>query len=635
MVTAYDPDRVLFVQDASGGVFVYHTGARLPIRPKQSVQVTGVAAQGHYSPFIHTPIVRALETSVNVEPKRVSLAQLQRGGCDAQWVETTGNVRSSKITDGRLSLELADPPYRLTVWIPEFAGHEFLPLLHSDVRIRGVVGIAQTPRGELAGFQLFANALSDIIVLRPALDPGSLPLSSVANLKSNHVRTGEPKAVRVRGVVSLSRANAMVFIQDSTGGLELSTISTHSNLPPGTVIEVLGYPGDLMGPARLEDVTLRILGTNAPPKPLRATADDLQLSRHDNELLELEADFLGLAESPSSGVELMLQTERGFLQAKLDAGAASPLLGDLKPGTRLRLTGVSHTRTTSGGEAAVALLLRSLQDLVVISRPVVPPALTPGRLALAAGVIGALVIIAWWLLRRQRLRTEHILELQATLQSEMRQRDQQLRRVMQDRERIARDLHDDIIQSIYAAGLRLEDCRRLVRPSPEEVESRLKAVVQTLNDTIKSVRGFIAGLEPKALNGRELKTALKSLALTSGEGPTQFQFHVDQTGANHLTSNQATQLLHIAKEAMTNSLRHARAANITVSLQPHENAIRLEITDDGIGFVPGEEGATGQGLRNIAARTRDLGGTMETFSSPGQGCRILITVPQRNNHESD
>lgn len=115
-------------------------------------------------------------------------------------------------------------------------------------------------------------------------------------------------------------------------------------------------------------------------------------------------------------------------------------------------------------------------------------------------------------------------------------------------------MHDDIIQSIYAAGLGLEDCRRVVR-SPEQAEARLVAAIQMLNHTIRGVRGFIAGLEPKVLSGHEFKTALKSLALTSGDGPTQFQFQVDSSGANSLTSTQATQLLHIAKEAMSNSLR--------------------------------------------------------------------------------
>src|SRR5262249_10473117 len=153
-----------------------------------------------------------------------------------------------------------------------------------------------------------------------------------------------------------------------------------------------------------------------------------------------------------------------------------------------------------------------------------------------------------------------VLEVQAALQSEMRQGEQQLRRSMEERDRIGRDLHDDIIQSIYAVGLNLEDCRRVIKQSPQQAEERIGSAINTLNNTIRNVRGFLSGLEPKVLNGREFKTALKSLALTSGDNHP-FQIEVDAAAANSLTSVQATQLLHIAKEAMSNSLRHAQATN--------------------------------------------------------------------------
>ena len=194
-------------------------------------------------------------------------------------------------------------------------------------------------------------------------------------------------------------------------------------------------------------------------------------------------------------------------------------------------------------------------------------------------------------------------------------------------------MHDDIIQSIYAAGLSLEGCRRMVRKSPEQVETRLAASILTLNNAIGSVRGFIAGLEPKVLNAGEFKIALKSLALTSGDGPTQFKIDVDPAAANQLTSTQATQLLHIAKEAMSNCLRHAHASGVIVSLHPAGAGFCLEIRDDGAGFDPAPSGGAGHGLRNMAARAREMEADLEIVSAPDQGCRILVTVPRRNPNE--
>jgi signal transduction histidine kinase len=147
------------------------------------------------------------------------------------------------------------------------------------------------------------------------------------------------------------------------------------------------------------------------------------------------------------------------------------------------------------------------------------------------------------------------------------------------------------------------------------------------------VRGFISGLEPKVLNGREFKTALKSLALTSGDGPTQFQIDVHPSAAGGLTSAQATQLLHIAKEAMSNSLRHAQASCVNVSLQPASVGVTLEVNDNGIGFNPETTSGTGHGLRNMMARAREIAAELKIISAPGQGCRILVIVPLRNANE--
>jgi signal transduction histidine kinase len=127
---------------------------------------------------------------------------------------------------------------------------------------------------------------------------------------------------------------------------------------------------------------------------------------------------------------------------------------------------------------------------------------------------------------------------------------------------------------------------------------------------------------------------LKSLALTSGDDPTQFQLEVDPSAANRLNPTQATQLLHIAKEAMSNSLRHARASALVVSLLPTNTGLRLEVFDNGEGFNPQALDAKGHGLRNMTARAREIGADLQIISAAGQGCRILVNVPQRDANEN-
>jgi signal transduction histidine kinase len=637
LVTCYDHDRVFFVQDETAGVFVYYTGDRLPFHPGQCVQVTGSAAQGRFSPIIDSPTIQAWETGRAIHPQPVSLAQVCFGGLDAQWVELTGVIRAQTVSDSRLRLELADPPHRIDIWIPNYQGYQQLPLAGSVVRVRGVVGSRINDRGQLEGFQLFANTIADITVLHPSLaDPFSTPPRLLRDLKAHYVRIGAPGYVRVRGVVTLCWPGRALFIQDATGGLEVRSQAPLDDLVvPGTAVDVAGFLGPVLEAPLLEGAWIRKLGTNVPPQPVcLSSAEELFHGAYNNQLVEIEAQFLGRANSPSNGLTLALQAGSRFLTVLLDAPRPQGKLTGLEPGCRLRLTGVCRSQAGRGADPAVSLLLRSPMDVTVLSPP--SPTRRPYQaLAALAILASAGLAAALWLFQRQRRQTQRVLQRQVALEAEMRQGEQQLRRSIEERERIGRDLHDDIIQSIYAVGLGLEDCRRVVRQSPEQAEPSLVTAIHALNNTIRSVRGFIAGLEPKVLHGRDFKTALKSLALTSGDGPAQFQIEVDSAVANGLTSSQATQLLHIAKEAMSNSLRHAYASGLAVSLHPVGVGARLEIRDDGAGFDPDAVGGTGHGLRNMTTRARDIGAELQIISAPGQGCRILVTVPHGNSNEPD
>jgi signal transduction histidine kinase len=635
-VTCYQHGLVLFVQDETGGVFVYYTGERLPVRAGQSVEVTGVAKPGRYSPIIEPQRIEPVADGPAVGPRPVSLGQVLLGGLDAQWVEFTAVVRSLNLSKGQLSLGLADPPQRVTLWISNFEVSEHPPPIGSIVKVRGIVTAVLDALGHLRGFQIIANTLADIAVLQPGpADPFLRPASLIGDLESYHARRGLTGLAQVRGVVTLCWPGEGVFIQDSTGALEVRSQRPVDDLVPGTLVAVAGFLGPAAGAPLLEDAIIRRLETNAPPQPLRVSSDALFRGRHDGQLVEIEARFLGPGSVASNRLALALQDNGGLVTALVDPSLATGALAKLAPGSRLGVTGVCRREAPPGTEPAVYLLVRSPKELALIS----PPPSTPrfGVEVLASGVILTTVGMgaALWFLLRQRRRTEHMLELQASLRTEMREGEQQLRRSIEERERIGQDLHDDIIQSIYAVGLSLEDCRRMMRQSPEQAEPRLAAAIQTLNDTISSVRGFIAGLEPKILNGREFKTAVKSLAVTSGDAPVHFKIEVDPAAANRLTSAQATQLLHVAKEAMGNSLHHAQASEITISLSPLAAGVRLEVHDDGVGFDPHAPRDTGLGLRNMTARAQKIGANLEIRSSPGQGCRIVATVPDRKSHEPD
>jgi signal transduction histidine kinase len=114
----------------------------------------------------------------------------------------------------------------------------------------------------------------------------------------------------------------------------------------------------------------------------------------------------------------------------------------------------------------------------------------------------------------------------------------------------------------------------------------------------------------------------------------QFALDIDTQAAEALNGRRAAHLVQIAREAMSNSLRHAHAKSTVVSLRKENGCVRLEIRDDGAGFEPGTLANRGHGLRNIAARANEIGARSEIISSPGKGTRILIEISDdRQPHE--
>jgi len=322
------------------------------------------------------------------------------------------------------------------------------------------------------------------------------------------------------------------------------------------------------------------------------------------------------------GVVTLLLESRGhnFAACLPDAGASA--FSDLRPGSQLRVTGVVELdRPAEGARPLVSLWLRSPADAQLM---VPPQRRIDWPLVLAIGLPGlaGCAGLGWLIVARQR-RWQRI---QDAFEASQRG----LQDSLNARERMAQDLHDSVLQSVFAAGLGLEDCRRKLRSAPDQADEQLKAAINSLNGSLREIRRFIGGQEPQAIGGHEFKAALKSVALTIGESAGQFSIEVHPSAAGRLTTEQATELLNIAKEAMSNSLRHARASRTVVSLQPENGLIRLEVADDGVGFdLESARDTKGIGLRNMERRARSLGARLQLNSAPGRGTRIIVELPQQ------
>jgi signal transduction histidine kinase len=199
--------------------------------------------------------------------------------------------------------------------------------------------------------------------------------------------------------------------------------------------------------------------------------------------------------------------------------------------------------------------------------------------------------------------------------------------VVEERERIGRDLHDGIIQRIYGVTLSLDDVPELVEPSNPEVASRVDRAIDALHATIGELRTFIFGLGPQLEQRESLLEALQALAAeVRANVPIKIAVHA--VADPDVSADTASELISIAREALSNVARHAGATAASVNLSTPDGALRLEITDDGRGFdvaqqLPPEH----RGLRNMEQRAGRMGGALSIESARGDGTRIIVELP--------
>ena len=204
--------------------------------------------------------------------------------------------------------------------------------------------------------------------------------------------------------------------------------------------------------------------------------------------------------------------------------------------------------------------------------------------------------------------------------------DRQRLALLDERERIAKELHDGVIQGLYAVGMTLQATHARADEA-DAVRTRLDAAIESIDAAIRDLRNYIFGLRPGILADRQLDQALRELGreLEERSGVVTV-VDVDPAMASQFASA-STQLIQIAREGLSNVARHAQATTCRLSLVRRGNQAVLEIDDDGRGFDSQRVRAGGQGLRNMRERVNAMGGDVALHSSPAQGTTIEIRLP--------
>ncbi|HEX5590190.1 MAG TPA: GAF domain-containing sensor histidine kinase [Candidatus Limnocylindrales bacterium] len=204
--------------------------------------------------------------------------------------------------------------------------------------------------------------------------------------------------------------------------------------------------------------------------------------------------------------------------------------------------------------------------------------------------------------------------------------------VLDERVRIGRDLHDGIIQGIYAVALSLEDVPELMADDPADASQRVDHAIDRLNTTIGEIRTFIVGLGADSTQvaiGSRLAGLADELLLSSGARMALDLDLADVVEVDEgLSHEAATQLLQIAREALSNAIRHSGAPRARLSLRALGDEAVLTVEDNGVGFDPSAPRGPGHfGLANLHDRAASVGGSLEITSRIGSGTRIIVRLP--------
>lgn len=640
---------LLFVQDVTGGIYVHPGG--LPVEMKRlaagtEVDLEGVTAAGRFAPFVEGRGGRILGLAPLPEPTWVSPDQLSDPRHHSQWVELSGAVRAVRIAPGSqeveqeaiLSLGSRAGRFAAVLYGPEALNPALTNLVGALVRARGVYGSIFNEHRQLVGMRLFVTSARDLLVDQPAgADPFTSAPRPVASLMQFDPGPDTPTRVPVRGVVTLVAEDGF-FLEDASGGVKVQPVVV-SPVSAGQTVVVTGFPawGDWY--PVLEDAEVRLLGRGALPQAPLITAAQALGGDYGCRRVCLDALVLETSRH-SQTATLVLQAGEDIFPARLVRGQNS-LPSSVREGSLVRLTGVciNQSRTTpdaglpvSGPSgpwrpqavrpSALHLLLGAAGDVTVLRAP---SWWTAPRLAAVLAVLaGVLLAVVLWgvLLRRQVTAKTAIIRQQLAREA-----------VHEERERIARELHDTLEQEMTGIVMHLDAAGATLPASSETARRSIQTARALLDRSRAESRRSIWELRSTALEQGGLVAAFEELVRASeNDAGTSIELRV--TGApRRLPAKVETHLFRIGHEALTNALKHSGSPHIAVALHFETDRLSLRVWDRGRGFEPAQNGTPHTarfGLLGMKERAAKIQAQFVLRSQPGQGTEVCVTLPTAN-----
>lgn len=651
--------RTITVQDETAGMWV-EVDAGVSQELLDALEVgTEVAVQGTLDPGGFAP--RILASRVEVlgrkplpEPPPANIDRLFSGADNCLRVTLPGVVQAFRRgSDGPSHLIIASESRRLAVRVPdEMLGDAADRLVDARVAVTGIVTATRNTRGEFLRPGLNVARPEDMAMIeKPPGGPfesREISLEAIARFRPEPNRGHR---IRTRGTVTASFPGRFFYLQDGFDGVRVQTRS-HEPIARGDQVEVAGFLDMSHGTGALCEAVYRTGQSSEPVRPVpiqpaeiiatnvaaRRAGEIAKPGSYAGCLIEFRATHMESHPPYDGWCRMTLMDGLTVFTAVLPEEAFATI-ERLTPGSVVRGIGIADLKSSPDEGLPIEneptvdrvdVLMQSVGDLAVVS---VPSWWTPRRLAyaLTAAVAGlgiSLTVIqmlrrrimkqAAWLAEEIRSGREAAVEFQAALR---------------ERNRLASNLHDTVLQTVTGVGFQLQACRTIGEQDAEDSANHLKIAERMVDHAVQQLRGTVWALHTVPTEGQSLSAAVHAL--------------VDRLGAGHVTKIEARtdgperevpeavagNLLLVAQEAIHNALQHAHATIIDVKVAyGRDGAIAITVRDDGIGFEAGTQPGSGQGhfgLEGMHDRMQAVGGTVRIESEVGGGTMVTAIAPVR------
>ena len=641
------------IEDASGGMLLVREvpeAVKVSFAAGDRLHICGTVDRGQRSlaPYANCHRIDVLGHDPEPTPADASVRSVLGGEYDCRLVRIIGKVRDvfrDEIDPGYLFLILRAEDD--VIYLPFRAAHTptdtLERLVGAEIAVCGVCVPRDIAARRTIGRLFYpADGIDSVHVIQEAGDPfdapalAGIPLESPSEIArlERHRTTGRTIAVWNRNKILIRTADGTVH------GVTL----VHGNVPAyGTTVEVVGFPESDLYRINLARGIWRPSAQSVPcdetPRTITVASflSDARGRRcfdpyAHGKVLRLKGEVVSLPSVGNDDGRLTLQN--GDYLVPIDFSANPDALDGIEAGCTLDVTGTCIMESENWQPHSAfprirgfALVVRTPADVRILARP---PWWTPGRLAVVIGtLLAALAAILFWNASLRRIAERRGRQL---FRSQIAQTTAALK--VEERTRLAVELHDAISQTLTGASMRIDAARKLLDHDREKTARQLDVASTTLDSCREELKNCIWDLRNEALDERDLNGAIRrTLARGIGEAKLTVRFNIPRA---RLSDNTTNAILCIIRELAVNAVRHGHATELRIAGSFEDACLLFSVRDNGSGFSADDAPGVAQGhfgLQGIRERLKRLNGSIVFTRPPEGGTKAIVRISNTFVHE--